>query len=193
MVRLHPKAKSETGKALWTIIDIAFYSLIISVPLVLILGYFIPSPNYPTNLYAFDQSLIQVIDWRLFVTLVLAEVPIGVFLWILFDRGNLSRQLTQDAVSRLRSKNEYRHLQVHRVNEWPEAGYPVLAYYVVNLKTKHAYYAQEEIYRLEKDGIIEARKWRSKEDLDMYFAVAKITLEPRNPRIEELYHSESEP
>ena len=160
--------------------------------MVLILGYLIPGPNYPTTLYSFEQSLVQSIDWRLVASLAVAEVPIGVLLWTLLERDRSAVQRTQDAVSRLHSMNEFRHLMVHKVNDWPEADYPLLIYYVVNLNTRKAYYAQETIYLLEKEGIIDSKKWPEKQSLDRFFAMEKITLEAKNPRIEELLTNKSD-
>ena len=129
----------------------------------------------------------QLIEWSLIVSLWVAEVPIGVFLWALLgERGHSARRRAIDAIEKAKAIEEYEHLEVHLHNEWDDFAYPALYYFIVNTSNKHAYFAPDYIHDLEVGRIVYAQRYESDEELDAFFKKEGILLEKREARPSEL-------
>jgi hypothetical protein len=118
---------------------------------------------------------------------VIAEVPIGVLLHYLLGQD---RNPAFDAIARMQAIERFAHLEIHRVHAWGDFYYPDLLYFVVNTKTKKAYYATNEIRVLAKRGLIKRVVYRKprtrKKDLYRYLTDNRIELVKRTPNMREL-------
>ena len=149
------------------LLKFAFYSVIIDAVLI-------------SLLLSFTYNLL---DFQLIVSLVVVEVPIGVFLSILLGE---KQNRSVEVVTRLNMMAQFQHLYVYRVSDWNDADYPELIYYVINKKTKQAYYVNDDIRRLVKSGIIGGKKFETKEELLTFFKDNQIELKERYPEIEDI-------
>jgi steroid 5-alpha reductase family enzyme len=171
MVRLFPRPKSQRGATLYSFLSTTIIGVVGELVL---FGLF----------YLFSSRLL---DYSLIVSLWVAEVPLATFLWFLLgEREETARRRTIDAIDKAHAIAEFQHLQIHIHNEWNEYDYPALYYFVVNTKTKKAYWSPEYIHELEEGGIIEATRYESDDEVDDFFKTQQITLEKREPKPNEL-------
>src|SRR2546427_3124419 len=171
MVRIFPRPTSARKAWLYTIIEMVSVGFLITVGLIGIL-------------YLLASTLI---DYSLIVSLWIAEVPIATILWYLLgEREQSARRRTIDAIEKAHAVLEYQHLQIHWVNEWDDYDYPALSFFVLNTRTKKAFWSPDYIHELEAGKIIESIEYESDEELDAFFAKEKITLEKREPKPREL-------
>lgn len=128
-------------------------------------------------------TAINFLDWKLIISMTVAEVPIGVFVSILLGerRGQPYR-----AVERLNAMAKFSHLYIHWAQPWLDADYPGLAYYVVNTRTNRAFWVQDILWELVKGGILRGTKHESREELIRYFEQNHITLEEKYGSLEDL-------
>jgi hypothetical protein len=126
----------------------------------------------------------KLIDPQLIASIVLAEVPMGfLFNFMLSERSDS----TLASIARINAALRFQHLLIHYANTPEEYAYPELAYFVLNRKTKRAYYVPREILDLRKARVVKAyRRHRSEEALMRYFAENEIKLEERYPTLGEL-------
>lgn len=131
-----------------------------------------------------------LVDLSLLVTLVIAEVPIAVFLhYILGERGRSQEQKTNDAIQKLRAISQFAHLETCYVDDGNlRYEYPLARYFIVNKHTSLAFWVNEEIRTLRDNHIISERKFKCETELDDYLAKHNppITKVPRKPLATEL-------
>jgi hypothetical protein len=129
-------------------------------------------------------TIYNALDWKLIISLVVAEVPIGVFLSVLLGerRSRWYRRIELfDAMGR------FSHLRMHYSQSWLNADYPELLYFVVNDRSGRAYRVQEGLHDLALDGIIRRQpKYQDQRELERFFAVNGIQVLDRTATLEEL-------
>jgi len=126
--------------------------------------------------------VVKLIDWQLLVTMWVAEISIGIFLNYL-----LSESRTKfDVLQKFEAKAKYAYLEIHRADNWIGSDYPYPLYYIVNTRTKKAYWVSEEIHRLVVARIISDTYKVSQEELLRYIMENSITVEGRYPEPREL-------
>ena len=109
----------------------------------------------------------QLIDYPLVVSLVLAEVPIAVFLhYITGEHHRSDSEKTNDAISKVRAISSFGHLHIYYVKLTLEYDYPALKCWIVNTRTNRAFYIREEIRQLVKDNVITSTTFETKEKLE---------------------------
>ncbi len=128
------------------------------------------------------------------VSLVVAEVPIGAFLYlILGELRRLSAQRMHDALAKTHAVIDFSHLRIFYSEDWKLYAYPRLHYYVVNLATKLvSYFAPDYVHELEVAKVIRKyyfepyREGKPFNELEKCFKEYGITLVPRFPFATEL-------
>ena len=125
----------------------------------------------------------KLLDWTLIFSLAVCEVPIGVFLSVLLGerRGQPYR-----TIERFDAMVKYGHLQILELDNWFSADYPRLRYYVVNTRTKNAFWVDNALYELAKAGIIRWRSFDSAGKLDDFLSRNQIVLNKKYGSLEDL-------
>jgi len=169
-----PRPKSKFQYYIYSAIELALL-MVISYAILL------------AGLYLIDFRLL---DYQLIVSLVVAEVPIGVFLsYILGERRHSDRAKMQEAVSMAHALMEFGHLKVYRVliiGSWENYDYPALKYYVINALTNNAFRAPDFVHELAETKVIRETTFKTTEDLDKKMSEESITLHDHEPDLQEL-------
>lgn len=132
----------------------------------------------------------KLLDYQLIVSLVVAEVPIGVFLsYILGERRHSDRARMQEAVSMAHALMEFGHLKVYRaldIGNWENYDYPILQYYVINALTNIAFRAPDFVHELAETKVIRETIFDTTEDLKKKMSEESIALHDHEPDLQEL-------
>ncbi len=129
----------------------------------------------------------NLMDYSLIVSLLVAEIPIAIVIWIFTGERKRSRsQRITDAFEIARIDTRLSHLSIHRSDSWDYASYPQLHYYVVNSKTKQAYFLPEYVYDLKVQRVIRSKRYHGYTSLLSYFQNQGIILNERYPEQDEL-------
>lgn len=126
---------------------------------------------------------INLVNLNLIISLVIAEVPIGVFLHYLLRQD---RNPAFDAIARIEALERFGHLEVHTRHAWGSYYYPDLLYYVINTKTKKAYYVSNDLRVLVRSHLIKRVRYQKTKDFQSYFEDNGITLERKFPSMKDL-------
>ena len=96
-------------------------------------------------------------------------------------------QLMRSAVSKdVPDMPDLSYLNIHYSRRSDTADNPHIPYYIVNTKTKKAYWVSTELLILNKRSIIHSNTHKNKTDLEKYLEDNDIRLIPKNPSFEEL-------
>lgn len=156
-----------------------FYQVIISVVAVFLFEYVLD--------YAIEN---QLIEYSLFITLILAEVPIGVLLSVILgERGKARAERIENAHTQFKATLDFQHLEIYYVHgQRFRYDYPLRQYFVVNTISRLGYYAPDYIRKLEEAHVIQKRAFETENLLIQYFIDNQYRLVPRMPLASELNH-----
>ncbi len=127
-------------------------------------------------------SSLNLLDWPLIVSLVVVEVPIGVFLWYILGERRHSK--IQEVTDRIETAKKFKHLRIHNFSGFHGLG--LNWYYIENLSTKRAYDCPPDMSLLGKWGVINMVKHKNEEETNEYFRNSGVIYEERDPTDGEL-------
>ena len=122
------------------------------------------------------------------LSIMVADIPIGLFLWLALERRESKRRRLLDAAEIVVAPTRYTNLVIHYCDEFADGTPPDLRYYVVNTKSKVAYFVDAEVQALVKARFI--RKFprhRDLAELNRYFDTNGITHASSYPQGDDLF------
>jgi hypothetical protein len=129
-----------------------------------------------------------ILDWNTIASIFAADIPVGIILWWAFQRRESENRKLLDAVEITEAPTRYAHLQVHFVDDYDNGIYPELLYYIVNTKSKSAYWVDDKV-----EDLIEARlirkfpKHRDVAELNRHFDNNRYVQASRYPQGDDLF------
>lgn len=138
----------------------------------------------------FEAEVAQFrLDWNTFVSIVLADIPVGIVLWLVLERRESENRKILDSIDIVEAPKRFSHLEIHYADEWDDAEYPHKDYFVVNNKKspKTAYRVSEALQDLVEAKIVRKHdKYADRGEMLRYFVANKIELDPREPTGDDL-------
>ncbi len=128
------------------------------------------------------------LDWNTIISIFVADVPVGLALYALLERreSNLRKILNASEIVSL--PKDFSHLIAIYFDDFEDAEYPDKNYYIVNTKSKRAYYVSDEMYTLIEERIVrQSKQFSSLEALRRYFDAQGIKQEPNYPQGDDLF------
>lgn len=139
-------------------------------------------------LVVFAQTERIVLDANTIASIMVADIPVGVFLWLAFQRRESENRKLLDAVEITEAPTRYAHLEVHQCDDYEDGIYPELLYYIVNTKSKRAYWVDEKIEELIEARIIrQFPKHRDVQELNRHFEVQHYVHASGYPQGDDLF------
>ena len=132
-------------------------------------------------LVVFDS--LKLLDYSLIVSLVVVEVPIGLFLW--FVLGERRRSKIQEVSYLVELAQKFKYLKIHRFGAFPSL-FRTQWYYVENLQQKLAYGCPRYIIQLGEWGAISVVKHKNEGEMNKHFRDNGVKNEEREPTMAEL-------
>lgn len=144
---------------------------------------------YFLYLYLGNSGAAARLEWNIILSAILADIPVGLILWIALQRRDSKNRKLLDHVEKMKVRELFHHLEVHYCDKWDSAEYPYLHYYLVNTKTtpKFAYEVDDAMQELIETGVV--RKYprhRDLVELNRYFEANNIQIEGRKPEGDDL-------
>jgi len=130
--------------------------------------------------FAIVLFIVDLVDVKLIVSLLIVEIPLAVILSIMLGEGRRNR--LQDAIEHVRAVREFAHLRIHVFGN----RLLVKWYYVENTNTKHAYNPNSYYIALAQNGIIDVIDHDSEDKMHEYFKANGISFDDRPPKSTEL-------
>lgn len=138
-------------------------------------------------IYAFSTGAVYRLDWNTVISIVLADLPVGLVLWWVLDRRDSKNRRILDGVERMKVKALFSHLEVHYSDPWGSAEYPYLHYYVVNTKTKLAYRVDDDMAELIEAELVKVYpRHRDLVVLNLHFEGKGWTIQHNEPEGDDL-------
>ena len=154
---------------------------------VMTVGFYVILIGFFLYAYLFNTGEIYRLDWNTVLSIVLADLPVGIVLWVILERRESKNRKLLDVVEVIRAKAEFSHLEVHYCDAWNTAEYPYLNYFIVNTKTKLAFWVSDEVQDLVEEEIIRKPvSYRDLEELNRHFATNGFLPQHRYPEGDEL-------
>ena len=131
------------------------------------------------------------LDTNTFLSIILADIPVGIVLWFALERRESKRRRLLDASEIVQSPIKYTHLEIHYCDEYEDGIIPNVRYYVVNKLSKIAYFVDDEV-----QALVEARfirrfpKHRDLAELTRYFDNNHITHASSLPQGDDLFRTD---
>lgn len=131
------------------------------------------------------------LDANTFFSIIFADIPVGVALWVAFERTQSKRRKLLDAVDIVEAPTRFTNLEIHYCDEFEDGIPPDVRYYVVNKKSKVAYFVDDEI-----QDLVEARfirkfpRHRDLAELNRHFDNNHITHASGYPQGDDLFRSQ---
>lgn len=136
------------------------------------LGYFaviefIVIVSFIAVVYLWAKGLLEL---STILSILVADIPVGLVLYVVLERGSARSRHLLDVIELHSARAKLSHLVVHRSDPWNFAPYPDEHYYIVNTKTKKAYWVDDETHDLIKEGLIMvAHRHRELSEITRYF------------------------
>ena len=127
-----------------------------------------------------ENRINYTLDWNTIITIIIAEIPAGLFLWFILERRESKTTRILNLVERLKTQALFKDVGIHFSDKWDSAEYPYLNYFIVNTKTKMAFQVSEETEDLVEEGLIPVYpRYRNFDELNRYFEHNGIKIEHR--------------
>ncbi len=126
----------------------------------------------------YNEYLAPWIDWRLLVTLVILEVPLGIILSFL-DRRRRKDERILGFIQIVQASNSYEHLEFQAIDGQ-------IIDYVLNTRTNTAFISPRYVSDLANEDLIQTTKFASEKDCFDALKKRNASIEHRKATIGEL-------
>jgi hypothetical protein len=122
------------------------------------------------------------------LSIIVADIPVSLVFWFAFQRRESKRRKLLDASQIVQEPKLYTHLAIHYCDDYTDGIPPDVRYYIVNTKSKVAYFVDKEI-----QDLVEARfirkfpRHRDPDELNRYFNVNGIIHASGYPQGDDLF------
>jgi hypothetical protein len=128
------------------------------------------------------------LDINTILSIILADIPVSVFLWFALGQGESEDTLLLKSIEITEAPTRYTRLEVHYSVEYEHGIYPELQYYIVNTKSKRAYWVDGRIQDLIEARIIRKfPKHRDKAQLIRHFEANQYKIAAKYPEGDDLF------
>lgn len=133
--------------------------------------------------YLWEAGLIAKLDWNTITSIVIADIPVGIVLYLILERGSARNRHLLDVVELHAARAKLSHLEIHRSDPWDIAEAEDEHYYIVNSTTQKAFWVDEPTHDLVKAGLIRvAKRHKDFAELVRYLDANRIEHPTDHPR-----------
>jgi len=135
------------------------------------------------------------LDWNTIISIFIADLPVGVILWVILERRQSKTRRILDAMGIVEAPTRYNHLELHYVDEYEDGIYSEILYFIVNTKTGQAFWVDSDVQELiESRTIRKHPRYGTKAELNRNFDHQGYKLAGRFPEGDDLFReSRAEP